>query len=825
MKTQKPEQSPNASIKYPQDQPVESESERKEAPSNFVQGNSYLKFLYQQCDGGSVNLRLLHKDGDPKKTKSLFIPLSDIGSSIQKILTDYSPDYSVYFGIATRTEGDGTKSGIRQIPALWTDLDIYKLTDEQKATSRQRYKDFPLRATSTINSGGGRYLLWALKEPVGNEDIARVENLLKRLAAHFNGDPGATDASRIIRVPGGINHKYSHHPIVSIVKSYPDRQYSLEDFDSILPALTGGIPGSGGDRPPVGWEKELLEGVSEGERNIGIARLSGRYVGKGLSREEILLLLLAVNERFIPPLPDHEVEACLDSVLKTHQRNHPEQKISGGHDEEIPRDDSNFSESDLGCSPKDKPAGDNGTKIDDEEKMELLSKDFSDTENARRFLKLQRNVFLWIEDLKEWWNFSPDRPGWGDGEMAVRSRMKEAANMVNKAALEMPFTDDKQRLEKLKKCIVWKSANGIENSIKMLRDEGYARSTDFDINPFLFLCKSGVINLTTRKLKSPSPSDRLRKMSPVKFDPKAKCPQWIQFLKDTFLNNLELIFFIQKFCGYTLTGNAGEEKFLVLEGPGSNGKSTLLEVIAGVLGEYGLPVPFATFKDPKWDQGGNAHQADMVQMIGARFIRSVEIKEKARLNIERLKSLTGKDEMSARPPYSRDYIKFKPTGKIWLAVNHLPRIYDTSHACWRRLLRIPFLYTVPADKEVKDFSDQLLQEESLGILNWMLDGCYVWQKEGLEPIPSIVTNATEEYRLESTPVKRFISEKCETGKFQITCGDLYTSFVSWWKEEMGEITPMSKMEFGREIKQMGFDIRKIGNVKHYIGLRQKMGFN
>lgn len=457
--------------------------------------------------------------------------------------------------------------------------------------------------------------------------------------------------------------------------------------------------------------------------------------------------------------------------------------------------------------------------LTEEEKSDLLSKDFSDTENAKRFLKFNKDTFLWVEDLQRWFHYDPLRPGWGDGEMAVRSHMKETANLINHLALRVPFTDDKRRLEKLRQIIAWKDASGIENSIKMLRDERFVQSNKFDSDPYLFLCKSGVVNLKTGRLENPKASDYLHRLSPVTFAPEAKCPQWVQFLNDTFVNDKELIFFIQKYCGYTLTGDTREEKFLILEGPGANGKSTLLEVIAGILGEYGVPIPFATFKDPKWDQGGNAHQADIVQLIGARFIRSVEVKERARLNIERLKSLTGNDMMSARPPYARDSIKFYPVGKIWLAVNHLPKIYDTTNSCWRRLLRIPFLYTVPPDRLIKDFSKKLLREESPGILNWMVDGCYLWQKEGLEPIPSIVMDATNEYRLESTPVKRFISERCDLGKFQVTCSELYEEFIAWWKDEMGEVEPVSKIEMGKELKRMEFDTRTIRNIKHYIGLK------
>lgn len=558
-----------------------------------------------------------------------------------------------------------------------------------------------------------------------------------------------------------------------------------------------------------GWQESIFQGVCEGERNTALVKETGRLLGKKLSRSEILPVLLEANSNFKPPLDETEVEAVLDSMIKKDSRKAKKKELKSLK------------------AKDDKPAPEPKLVGEDEE---LVFNDFSDTENARRFLKFNPDNFLWIEDLQRWWHFDPQRPGWGNGEMAVRSTMKDVADEIRKKVLLMSFADEKQRIEKLKQCISWKDANGIENSIKMLRDASYSQSVKFDTDPFLFLCSNGVINLRVealannvfelRELDTLKPSDRLHKFSPVKYDPTAKCPQWKKFLLETFLDDQELILFIQKFSGYTLTGDTREEKFLMLEGPGSNGKSTLLEVMAGILGEYGVPVPFATFKDPKWDQGGNTHQADMVQMIGARFIRSVEVKERARLNIERLKSLTGNDMMSARPPYSRDYIKFYPVGKIWLAVNHLPKIYDTTASCWRRLLRVPFSYIVPPEKRILDLSKKLLKEESSGILNWMLEGCLVWQDEGLEPIPSCVKEATDEYQMDSNPIKRFISEKCEIGdKYQITMKAFYEALQKWWKDEMGDINPMSKIEVGKELKRRGFDPQLFHKTKYYVGLR------
>ena len=136
-------------------------------------------------------------------------------------------------------------------------------------------------------------------------------------------------------------------------------------------------------------------------------------------------------------------------------------------------------------------------------------------------------------------------------------------------------------------------------------------------------------------------------------------------------------------------------------------------------------------------------------------------------------------------------------------------------------MRIPFSYIVPPEKRIRDFSKTLLKEESSGILNWMMDGCLSWQKEGLEPIPSIVKDATEEYKSDSTPVRRFVSEEYETGNFQVACGDFYNSFVVWWKSEMGEIEPVSKREVGLELKRMGFETKPFKHTKYYVGLKPK----
>ena len=592
--------------------------------------------------------------------------------------------------------------------------------------------------------------------------------------------------------PSGGSYYYTYDNPAPVV--------SLERFNEIIRWIEEGQATSEepSSRNPDGWQEEILEGVSEGERNVSLTRLAGRLIAKKLSRAEILPVLLAANEKFDPPLEASEVEGILDSMIKKDNRGHPKKEPEP--EPEVDIDSLNLTEDEINL---------------------LLSRDFSDTENAERWAKFHGSEFLWIDDLNEWWLF--DGNNWREAHLDAETTMKTTAKVVLKLALKHQVVDEK-RIKIEKQCIQWKDSPGVRRALDMAHSINYKKSSDFDKDPYLFLCKNGVVDLKTGSFRKPLATDYLHKVSNVEFNPNATCPRWLLFLNEIFENSEEVTRYIQRWCGYTLTGDTREEKFLVCEGSGANGKSTLLEVLAWVMGTWGVSVPFATFKEAKWDVPGAHHHADVAQMQGRRFIRSVEVKERAKLNIERLKSITGRDKMSARLPYSRYNIEFYPVGKIWLAVNHLPKIYDTSESCWRRLVRVHFNYTVPEEQRDKTLGDTLKAEGS-GILNWMIQGCLDWQREGLGETPTVVRQATQEYQLESTPVRQFVNEKCEVGKhYDVPFDTLFERFMDWWKNEEGDSVAMSKKKFARELQQMGFEPEHSG-IRFYKGLRLNLSQN
>ena len=283
--------------------------------SDKVSAAAFFKAVYQHCRGGFIEFRFL-----PSKER-IFHPLDYLDG-----LPPFPSDQNSYFGVGSRDGKGGGKENLIQVPALWADWDLKTTTEEEMRT---RMKEFQLTPSFVTHTGGGYHLFWLLREPVGSDGFGRVEDTLKRLATHLGADPAATDVSRILRVPWTLNLKHDPPPKVRILKFEPSLQYSLSDFD-YLPQV--GRVGESKETTGTseGWEKELLEGVPQGQRNQSAARLAGRLLAKGLSEREALIFLSGWNRRNNPPLAEREIETILASISKAHQKNHPEKPKAHG---------------------------------------------------------------------------------------------------------------------------------------------------------------------------------------------------------------------------------------------------------------------------------------------------------------------------------------------------------------------------------------------------------------------------------------------------------------------------------------------------------------
>jgi putative DNA primase/helicase len=256
-----------------------------------------------------------------------------------------------------------------------------------------------------------------------------------------------------------------------------------------------------------------------------------------------------------------------------------------------------------------------------------------------------------------------------------------------------------------------------------------------------------------------------------------------------------LITFLQRAVGYALTGDTSEHVLFLLHGTGRNGKSTFLETLHALLGDYAKQADFATFLARKHDTVRN----DLAELQGARFVAAVEVEEGRRLAENLVKQLTGGDRIKARFLY-QEYFEYVPQFKVFLACNHKPVIRGTDLAIWERIRLIPFTVTIPKAERDTHLLTKLLQELP-GILAWAVQGCLAWQQHGLGE-PQAVVQATGAYRAEMDLLGSFLEDTVVLGTHhQVTSKDLYTAYCTWC-ETNGE-TPMSKKALGSRLLERG----------------------
>lgn len=278
----------------------------------------------------------------------------------------------------------------------------------------------------------------------------------------------------------------------------------------------------------------------------------------------------------------------------------------------------------------------------------------------------------------------------------------------------------------------------------------------FDRDPWILVVKNGTIDLRTGELRPSDPNDLCTHQADVTYDPDADCPQWKEHIKFVTCDSRELGVYLMCMAGYSLTGLTSERAFWFLEGTGSNGKNVFVEPIMDVMGSY------ATAANNSLLTGGeDQHPTILADLRGKRFVFVDEVRQGKRLNVERIKALTGSKRVKARR-MREDFFEFDAQFKIWVAGNGEPKIGDPSDGAWTRLKQIPFEAKVQSGQLKQDYARWLFDNEGSGILNWLLRGIEHWrsltpqQRMALEP--GKVKDATDEHRYVEDEVTQFVEE-------------------------------------------------------------------
>jgi putative DNA primase/helicase len=335
---------------------------------------------------------------------------------------------------------------------------------------------------------------------------------------------------------------------------------------------------------------------------------------------------------------------------------------------------------------------------------------------------------------------------------------------------------------------------------------------ELDRDPFLLNCKNGTLDLRTGVLRKFNRKDLITKLSPVEFSESATCPIFTGFLKRITNGDADLMGFLQRVFGYSLTGSVKEKAFFIFCGAGDNGKTTLLEAFRNVAGDYAGQIPI----DSLLRSNDTKIPNDVAQLVQKRFVTSSEPPEGRRFNSSMMKYITGMGTLQARQLY-KEFFEFPPTFKLFIDANKKPRVAGDDKAMWNRIFVIPFEAVISEEEKDKDLINKL-QAEAPGILAWAVRGCLDWQKNGLQ-VPESVKNASRAYHDEMDTVARFITECCELGSGnQEKTADLYLAYGKWCAqegEEPEEIGTFGKMLGGRK----DLEPHKIKGERGWAGIK------
>ena len=434
----------------------------------------------------------------------------------------------------------------------------------------------------------------------------------------------------------------------------------------------------------------------------------------------------------------------------------------------------------------------------------------TDSTNAERLFREHGENIRYIAAWKKWLVWNGSRWEVDEGSSMIQEKCLATIRGIHREVLRTGNIRERIEIEKF--ATLSENARRRKSCVEMatLIKELNITSECLDTNPWLLNCCNGTVNLLTGEFSEHKQSDFITKMAIVDFDPKADCPLWKEFIRQIMNYKADVMDFLQTASGWAVTGDNIEQTMFILFGSGANGKTTFLNTLMYLLGDYATATPTETFMRKSGEQITN----DIARLRGTRFVTTTEAEQGRRLSEPLIKKITGNDLMTARFLYG-EYFNFVPTFKIFMATNHKPVIKGTDYGIWRRIKLIPFTTRIPEDKQDKRLEEKLKAEAS-GILNWLLEGAARWKKEGLNA-PSAVLNATDEYRGEMDVIGNFLNDCCivkESSNIRIR--ELFKAYSDWCDDN--NENAVSERFFSMRLKEIGYKQCRTSEARFWSGL-------
>jgi putative DNA primase/helicase len=335
------------------------------------------------------------------------------------------------------------------------------------------------------------------------------------------------------------------------------------------------------------------------------------------------------------------------------------------------------------------------------------------------------------------------------------------------------------------------STSAINNMLTEVTPYVSCEVNDLNRDLYAFNCETGTLRFFEQggdgkrswrvRVDPHRPRDLISKLAPVRFNPTASAPMFMRFLQKV-MPNVDLRAFLQRYAGYSLLGLTVEQCLVFFYGAGRNGKSTFVDVLIEILGDYAIAMSIDSFAGES-RRGGAEATPDLARLPGARLVAASEPEMGTHLKDALIKTLTGGEPVAVRRLH-QDFFELIPQFKIILSGNHKPIIRDDSDGIWRRVHLVPWEIQIAEDEVDRDLKRKLLTERE-GILAWMVKGALDYLDGGLR-VPEGVRAATQEYREESDPIGAFIRNGCVvtgTDHDRSSPEDLFIGYSNFAKRE------------------------------------------
>ncbi len=443
--------------------------------------------------------------------------------------------------------------------------------------------------------------------------------------------------------------------------------------------------------------------------------------------------------------------------------------------------------------------------VNNAETVEIRPPEFSDEALALRFAKRHENDLRYAASWNKWFLWDGCRWATDDTKRAfdlARAICREAsAECKDKAAKQIA------------------SAKTVAAVVTLARvDRRIAASINvWDTDPWLLNTPETIIDLRNGSRLPNAPGHHMTKVTAAA--PSGEYPLWRDFLERITDGDWQLQEYLKRLFGYALTGLTREHVLAFLYGTGANGKSVLLNTVAGVMGDYATSAPMETFVATRNEH----HSTELAMLRGARLVTATETEEGRRWAESKIKALTGGDPITARF-MRQDHFTFMPQFTLAITGNHKPGLRNVDEAMRRRLHLVPFTVTIPPSERDDQLAEKL-KEEWPGILAWMIEGAIEWHREGLQP-PEVVRAATDAYITSEDAIAAWIEECCTTDiQGFASNGPIWGSWQVW-AEKSGEFVG-KKTRLLQAIEDRGFERTKAtGGIRGFRGIlvnRRKPG--